>query len=303
MDAGDFLLSLREGLEPWEEVAGRARVPLEQARLLAQSLRDLGYPLLLAEQGVGLAPGSPAPQLLFPRLRGRFGRPYRYLGVVSSTQDVLRVWHEAPEGALVVAERQTHGRGRLGRPWLSPPGNLYSSLLLVDPVPDLLPLRAGVALVQAAGHGRLKWPNDLLSPDGRKLGGILIERAGHRLLLGIGVNLEQAPLPTAAALGEFCRIRRVDLLADFLYLLEAWLNEPSSAVLEAWQEYDQTLGRKVCVHTPRGVVEGVAETILPDGALLVRTRQGRTRVHVGDVVLSPVQDIVDPQIRQGKPHS
>ncbi|MFN3346291.1 MAG: bifunctional biotin--[acetyl-CoA-carboxylase] synthetase/biotin operon repressor, partial [Candidatus Bipolaricaulaceae bacterium] len=69
---------LGEGVEPWEEVAARARVSPAQARLLAQALHDAGYPLILRELGVGLAPGSPAPQFLLPRLKGRFGRPYRY---------------------------------------------------------------------------------------------------------------------------------------------------------------------------------------------------------------------------------
>lgn len=284
MDLEAFLLVLGEGVEPWEEVAARARLSLARTHLLAEALHDAGYPLILSELGVGLAPGSPAPQFLLLRLKGRFGRPYRYLGTVTSTQDVLRAWQEAPEGALVVAERQTEGRGRLGRPWLSPPGNLYFSLLLFGPMPELLPLRAGVALAEAAGCAGLKWPNDLVSPDGRKIGGILIERDNHRLILGVGVNVEQAPLPTAAALCEFRRIQRVDLLADFLHLLEGWLQRPSSAVLRVWREFDHTLGREVCVHTPGGVVEGVAEAILEDGALLVRTARGPRPVRVGDVV-------------------
>lgn len=294
MELAAFLLVLSEGVEPWERVAARAHLPVEQTRLLAQALRDAGYPLLFEKSGVGLAPGSLAPQVVLPRLKGRLGRPYRYLGTVPSTQDVLRAWSAAPEGALVVAERQTRGRGRLGRPWLSPPGNLYLSLLLLGPMAHLLPLRAGVALAQAAGGG-LKWPNDLLSPDGRKLGGILIESEGNRVLIGVGVNVERAPLSTAAALQEFRNIQRVDLLRDFLDLFEAWLYRPHSSVLQAWQDLDRTLGKKVRVGTPTGVVEGVAEAILADGALLVRTARGLRCVRAGEIVLSPPTDVVDPQ--------
>ncbi len=295
MELAAFLLVLSEGVEPWEKVAARAHLPVEQTRLLAQALRDAGYPLLVEKSGVGLAPGSLAPQFVLPRLRGRLGRPYRYLGAVPSTQDVLRAWPAASEGALVVAERQTQGRGRLGRPWLSPPGNLYLSLLLLGPMPPLLPLRAGVALAQAAGCGGLKWPNDLLSPDGRKLGGILIESEGNRVLIGVGVNVERAPLATAAALQEFRNIQRVDLLLDFLDLFEAWLYRSHSSVLQAWQDLDRTVGKKVCVQTPTGVVEGVAEAILADGALLVRTARGLRCVRAGEIVLTPPTDVVDPQ--------
>lgn len=300
MDAETFLLCLSEGLEPWEAVAARARLSVDRARLFARALGEAGYPVLLEESGVGLAPDSLAPQHVLPRLKGRFGRPYRYLGTVTSTQDVLRAWHEAPEGALVVAEHQTRGRGRLGRPWLSSPGNLCFSLLLRRPQPPLLPLRVGVALAQAAGFGLLKWPNDLLSPDGRKLGGILIECEGGRTFVGVGVNVVQAPLPTAAALKEFRAVNRVDLLVAFLALLEEWLAQPPSAVLQAWQKWDGTLGREVRVHTPTGVVEGVAEAISQEGALLVRTNAGRKSVRVGEVVLPPPPNVVEAQEGQGQ---
>lgn len=299
MDAETFLLCLAEGLEPWEEVAARAQLPVDQARLLAHALSQRGYPVRVEECGVGLAPDSLAPHHVLPRLRGRLGRPYRYLGTVTSTQDVLRSWYEAPEGAVVAAERQTQGRGRLGRPWLSLPGNLCFSLLLCGPLPRLLPLRAGLALAQAAGFGLLKWPNDLLSPDGRKLGGILIETEGNRAFLGVGVNVAQAPLPTAAALREFRAVKRAELLADFLAFLEEWLAQPPSAVHQAWQKLDGTLGREVRVHTPTGVVEGVAEAISPEGALLVRTATGMKLVRVGDVVLSPPPNVVNAQESQG----
>ncbi|MCX7844289.1 MAG: biotin--[acetyl-CoA-carboxylase] ligase [Candidatus Bipolaricaulota bacterium] len=301
MDPEHFLRLLPEGWRPWEEVAVRAGLSLAQVRALAYALRAAGYPVLLAEErGVGLEPGCPAPQFVLPRLRGRLGRPYRYLGTVSSTQEVLRAWAGAPEGALVVAERQTAGRGRLGRAWLSPPGNLYLSLLLRGPPPHLLPLRVGVALAQAAGCGRLKWPNDLLSPDGRKLGGILIEAERHRLLVGVGVNVAKAPLPTAAALQEFRAVRRADLLVEFLGLLEGWLACPAARVLRTWQELDGTLGKEVRVRTPQGVVEGVAEGLTPEGGLRVRTAQGERVIRVGEVGLPPPEDVVDPQEGEGE---
>lgn len=295
MGLEEFLLSLPVGFVPWPEIAAKAGVSLQRARHLAQALKERGYPVLLTDQGVGLAQDAPAPQFLLPRLRGRLGSPYRYLGRVTTTQDVLKGWRGAPEGALVVAEEQTRGRGRCGRSWLSPPGNLYLSLLLFGPAPKLLALRVGLALAEAAGFGLLKWPNDLMSPDGRKMGGILIEAQGNRLFVGVGVNVECAPLPQSAALREFRPVRRVDLLAEFLRALEEWLVRPPSAVLSAWRDVNCTLGREVRVQTGKGVVQGVAEALGDAGELLVRTEGGLRIVSAGDVILGAPQNIIDPQ--------
>ncbi len=146
-------------------------VSKEARKLLAE-----GYPVEASRRGYRILPGTPLPHLFQPQ--GRLGRPYRYLGRVGSTQDVLRAWAEegAPEGALVLAEVQEKGRGRRGRPWESRPGaSLTFSLLLRPSLPlpalGLLPLLSGLALREAVGVGGLKWPNDLLAPDGRKLAG------------------------------------------------------------------------------------------------------------------------------------
>ncbi|MCS7239666.1 MAG: biotin--[acetyl-CoA-carboxylase] ligase [Candidatus Bipolaricaulota bacterium] len=239
--------------------------------------------MLKEEKGAGIAPGSLAPQHFLPRLRGKFGRHYRYLGVVSSTQDVLREWAGAAPGAVVAAEQQTCGRGRLGRRWESPPGNLYFSVLLTTEVDSLLPLRAGVALREAACVGKLKWPNDLLAPDGRKLAGILIERCGERVLLGVGINVEVAPFPTAAALSEFREVHRAQLLADFLWALEEWLAEKPELVLTTWKEANATLGKPLRVRVGEKVVEGVGVDIGPRGELLLRTSDGVCAVHAGEI--------------------
>jgi len=238
--------------------------------------------VVVEERGAGLAPGSPAPQCLLPRLKGKLGRPCRYVGTVSSTQDVLAAWKDAPEGALVVAERQTRGRGRLGRPWVSPPGNLYFSVLLREADP-LLPLRAGLALVEAVGLGMLKWPNDLLSPDGRKMGGILVERSGPRVLLGVGINVERAPLPTSAAVLEFQKVERVQILADFLWSLEQWRARASEEVLRHWKSRNATLGREVVVQVGGRTLFGQAVDLGPNGELVLRTEKGLTLVRAGDV--------------------
>lgn len=300
MTPEQLLSLLSETWTSWSELCRVTKTPQTE---LARALRELqvrGFPVIVEEPGARLAPGTPAPQMLLPLLRGKLGRPYRYLGTVPNTQDVLRAWSEAPAGALVLAERQTKGRGRMGRVWESPPGNLYFSLLLGEDVDDLLPLRVGVALVEATQVGHLKWPNDLLAPDGRKLGGILVERAGSRVFLGVGVNVEIAPLPTAAALREFRSVRRATLLADFLWSLESWLSEKSSVVFAAWKKHSITLGRRVVIQTARERIEGLALDLGPNGELLISTEWGLRRVTTGDVELGAAQDVEDPQIGQGQ---
>jgi BirA family biotin operon repressor/biotin-[acetyl-CoA-carboxylase] ligase len=268
----------------------RAAVSKEAKRLLAE-----GFPVEVGRRGYRIRPGTPLPHLFQPE--GRLGKPYRYLGRVGSTQDILRAWAEAgaPEGALVLAEVQERGRGRRGRPWESRPGeSLTFSLLLRPALPlsalSLLPLLAGLALFEAVGLGGLKWPNDLLSEDGRKLGGILLEAKAEGeevayALLGVGVNVAWAP-EGAASLQEFGPYSRREVLLAFLRRLEALLPllEDPEALLARYRQASCTLGRRVRVETPKGVVEGVAQEVLPDGSLLV----GGVRVGAGEVALLPL---------------
>ncbi|WP_298631283.1 biotin--[acetyl-CoA-carboxylase] ligase [uncultured Thermus sp.] len=265
----------------------RQAVSKEARRLLAE-----GFPLEVHRQGYRIRPGTPLPHLFHPL--GRLGRPYRYLGRVGSTQDVLRAWAEegVAEGALVLAEVQERGRGRRGRPWESRPGeSLTFSLLLRPALPlstlGLLPLVAGLALWRAVGVGGLKWPNDLLAPDGRKLAGVLLEAKAEGeevayVLLGVGVNVEWAP-EGAAALREFSPASRREVLSGFLLHLEGLLPllENPEALLALYRQASYTLGQRVQVQTARGLVEGVAEAVLPDGSLLV----GGVKVGAGDVAL------------------
>jgi len=268
----------------------RAAVSKEAKRLLAE-----GFPVEVSRRGYRIRPGTPLPHLFQPE--GRLGKPYRYLGRVGSTQDILRAWAEAgaPEGALVLAEVQERGRGRRGRPWESRPGeSLTFSLLLRPALPlsalSLLPLLAGLALFEAVGLGGLKWPNDLLAPDGRKLAGVLLEAKAEGeevayALLGVGVNVAWAP-EGAASLQEFGPYSRQEVLLAFLRRLEALLPllEDPEALLARYRQASYTLGRRVRVETPKGVVEGVAQEVLPDGSLLV----GGVRVGAGEVALLPL---------------
>ena len=187
---------------------------------------------------------SLAPEAMVPRLRGRFGQPYELVGSTPSTQLLLAP--DAPEGALVVAEEQTAGRGRLGRSWFAPAGtSLLCSLQLRPDTPtERLPELTGVAARACADaiaaltglEPALKFPNDVLV-GGRKVAGILAEARDGRVVLGVGINVnlpvdelpEDVDRPATSLLVETGReLDRAELLAELLERLErrydAWLN-------------------------------------------------------------------------------
>jgi BirA family transcriptional regulator, biotin operon repressor / biotin---[acetyl-CoA-carboxylase] ligase len=185
-----------------------------------------------------------SPEAVLPRLRGRFGRPYAHVRSTPSTQLLLAP--EAPEGALVVAEEQTAGRGRLGRRWLAAAGtNVLCSLQLRPSVPtERLPELTGVAARACADainavtglEPTVKFPNDVLL-DGRKVAGVLAEAREGRVVLGIGINVnvpedelpKDVDRPATSVLAATGRLTdRSELLAELLDRLEraydAWLS-------------------------------------------------------------------------------
>lgn len=193
-------------------------------------------------------PDSLAPEVVEPLLRGRFGRPYRYAEVTPSTQRLLRP--DDSEGAVAVAEEQTAGRGRLGRSWHAPARTSVLVSVVLEPgvpAPRLpeLSLVAGdaVAAAIAAETGlapSIKYPNDVLV-GGRKVAGILAESSEGRVVLGIGVNANQAEdglpaetqtPPTSLRLEVGRAVERAPLLATILYELErgydAWVTETAA---------------------------------------------------------------------------
>ncbi len=229
----------------------------------------------------------------------------------------------AAEGMVLVAEAQTAGRGRLGRRWASPPraGLTFSVLLRPGGVPAALlgwlPLLAGVAAVAsvravAAVEAALKWPNDVLVGE-RKLGGILAERSGTAVVIGIGINVWQARAdlppdaaatslvltagagaagPAAGAGGLGLRERLLAGLLDELgRWYESWRDQASPGDADACglhQEYVRrcaTLGREVTVTMPgTEPVTGTATGVDAAGRLEVRTAGGLVAVTAGDVV-------------------
>ncbi|MBC2875290.1 MULTISPECIES: biotin--[acetyl-CoA-carboxylase] ligase [Streptomyces] len=260
------------------------------------------------------------PPLNAPALRRALLRPgglWTSLDVVANTgstnTDLAAA--DGPEGAVLVAEEQSAGRGRLDRTWSAPArSGLFLSVRLT-PGPGVpvhrwgwLPLLTGVAtasaLSRAAGvDTALKWPNDLLvTVEGRerKAGGILAERAGDSVVVGIGVNVslraDELPVPTAGSLvlAGAGRLDRDPLLRAVLRSLEDWYTawreadgDPAACRLqEAYAAGCATLGRTVRAELPgdRQLV-GEAVAVDGDGRLVLATEHGVQRpVDAGDIV-------------------
>ena len=193
------------------------------------------------------------------------------LASVNSTQEVAR---ELPPGSIVVADHQTAGRGRLDRRWEAPPNTALLASFVVAPH-RLLSLAAGIAAAEACGPDvRLKWPNDLLV-RGRKLGGILVEVAGAKAVVGIGINLSAAP-PGAARLNR----PRDEVLDGLRSRLSHWTVAPPAEILDRWRQLSTTIGRRVRVELPGRTIDGTAEDISEDGSLVV----DGFAVSAGDVI-------------------
>jgi BirA family transcriptional regulator, biotin operon repressor / biotin---[acetyl-CoA-carboxylase] ligase len=210
----------------------------------------------------------------------------------------------APEGSWLRAERQTGGRGRQGREWHSPTGNLYASTLVRlrpgDPPAPTLALVAAVALHEVAsafaGGARIeiKWPNDLMVA-GAKLSGILLERLEDSVIVGFGVNLADHPDQTvrpatslAALGGAPDPALFLEVLAEsFARWLALWREEGLAPIRARWLACAHPPGTALSTHTASGAwVEGVFDGLDEGGALRLRLADGSAQViHAGDVFL------------------
>lgn len=232
------------------------------------------------------------------------GRTCVFLREVDSTNDELlrRAEAGAPEGAIVVAETQRAGRGRLGRTWLDVPGNALLFSLLVRPklppeTAATVPLVAGIAMALAIREMTrlpigLKWPNDLLLHD-RKVCGILAEaqtsaKGIEGIILGIGVNTGTVPEELAhRAIGLDGQAGRMRLLAVFCRVFEGLYNRWQHGGLAALRTELDTLdckkGHPITVRQTE-VIEGIARGIRDDGALILEGRDGTVRaIHCGEI--------------------
>lgn len=318
-----ILRALREaGLNPvsGEELARRLGVSRAAVWAHIRELRALGYDIQ-ASPHLGYRLLS-APDLLhgddlLARLGAghRLGRDIRVFRQTTSTSDVVEKLARdgVAEGVVVFAEAQTAGRGRLGRPWVSPAGKgLWFSVLLRPALRPPEATRLTIAAAVAVARGvrtqtglapEVKWPNDLLL-HGRKFGGILTELSGEQdrirhVVLGIGldVNLTAADLPrelrhqaTSLRLALGRPAPRAELAVAVLRELDAAYERVTGAGFEAladeWESLCTTIGRPIEVALGPRRIRGRAEALDGDGALLVRTEHGHLeRLTGGDVTV------------------
>jgi len=217
----------------------------------------------------------------------------------------------APEGTVIIAETQTGGKGRLGRTWISPRGNLYFSVVLRPQIPThkapLITLVGAVAVASAIRTycsipATIKWPNDIFI-SGKKVAGLLTEMSAEpdrirHIALGIGVdvNMELQELPpdvrmhaTTLAHEAGRAIDRKPLLQQILRDLEHWYRiflTSEGEVLKEWEKLNMTIGCRVTISNAGEVFEGLAQGIDHEGRLLVTLDDHTTRiVAAGDVTI------------------
>lgn len=244
----------------------------------------------------------PLSQAALERAAERVGHasPVIYLRQTTSTMhDARQLANEGTaHGTVVVAGQQTQGRGRLQRVWNSPSGSLAMTVVVRPTLKvseiGIVSLAAAVAIKRATGpRFGIKWPNDVLGPDGKKVAGVLceLETAGRQVdvvLVGIGINVTEAPadVPHAACLADYLD-HEVDVASvamatasAFIAVLELAQTDPA-AVMAEWTASAVTIGHRVRA----GGAEGVATGITVEGALIVGTDDGAALVvHAGDVL-------------------
>ena len=310
----DFLKRKQEGYLSGDQISHRLGISRQALWKHIQELRDLGYDIV-AVPHLGYRLIS-SPDRLFSseisrQLNTKFiGKKIYYYDSISSTMDMaLQLGLKgSPEGTLVVAETQTKGRGRLGRDWFSPKyKGIYLSLILRPKIlpnqASILTLFSAVSVCEAIREKtdldiKIKWPNDLLL-DNHKLGGILTELSAemdevHFIAIGIGLNVnndKKTLVAGAISLKKYAGedTNRVELLREILHKMEVnyllFQEKGSLPIIEKWQDYNITLGRRTKILSHQKYIEGEAVDIDIDGGLLIRDDQGFIqKVMAGDAM-------------------
>lgn len=224
-----------------------------------------------------------------------------HLAEVGSTNDWLLARAEVlPDGHWVIADRQTAGRGRRGRVWNDGAGNFMGSVLVkaqgqVQQLSFVAALALHDALAALTGQPprfTLKWPNDVLL-DGIKCSGILLERQGDALVIGMGINLAHHPdgterpatslaaaglaVPTPPALLD-------ELAAAFAHWRHIWARDGFAPIRAAWVARASGIGSRIVARLGNESPEGLFTGLADDGALLMQLDDGSTRaIHAGEV--------------------
>ena len=277
------------------EMFGISRVAVWK---FVRRLEEMGYTIEVDRRDGYRITGTPDPSpyhMALSAMKIPGVRKFVYLREVDSTNRVAKEL----DSALVFAEAQTSGRGRLGRNWVSERGGIYMSASMdfrvpVSEIPKIT-LLFGLAVCRALEEygARIKWPNDVLV-RGKKVSGILSEFTGEdlaaKVVVGVGINVKNR-IPEelkdrAISLSEVSE--DVSITGTFSRVCEEisklvnGFPENWSAILDEWRAKSDTLKREVRVNLHGEVIEGVALDVDEDGALIVRTRKGLERVISGE---------------------
>lgn len=273
------------------------------------ALREIGYGIA-AVRGSGYRLDH-APDLCIPEAVAPLLSDPLWLAcegsreTVSTNEDAKRLARSgAREGTLVLAARQTGGRGRFGRNWASPEGGVYASMVVRPPLPpaELGPLGLAIALGVARAldpfgvPAALKWPNDVLA-DGRKIAGILVEMAAEAdraewVVIGCGVNVAHPGTAGAAAVREWAPGIRVATVAaavadGMAAAYRGFVRAGFASLAGEYRARGALWGREVVVRdgADRVVARGTAVTVDDSGALVVAGPDGERAVVAGEVTL------------------
>ncbi len=263
------------------------------------------------------------PDLLFPHeikaglKTKKFGCKIFHFKEVTSTQEIAKklAIQGYEEGTIVVAEKQTQGRGRVGREWFSPFGGVWLSIILKPKIPpqhaQKITLLVAVAIAKTIRKmynldAKIKWPNDVLIGN-RKVCGILVEASGEAdrvnyMVVGVGVNinfdfrkiqpkLAETAISISQALGK--KVSRVEFVQNFLVEMEKAYNifeaGDFNQILDEWKKLSSILGCKVKIVSYKETFVGEAVDVDEDGFLLVKLEDGLIRrVVAGDVYVRKV---------------
>ena len=240
------------------------------------------------------------------------GRRIYYFDEIDSTQNfALQISNNKNEsGAIIIAERQTYGKGRLNRKWYSPEGGIWLSVIIHPEfqISDatIIPIAASLALCESIMKTNVKWPNDI-TIDGKKIAGMLVDTSirGNKvenMVLGIGINfainipqiekrLKNTPnfYGVTSLFPQKNKITKIELLVQFLLELEKVINDLTEGkkleIIKNWSKHTDMFEKTISVNTGNGKISGIAKKIDLDGALIIKTGEKNRRIFVGDVTL------------------
>ncbi len=207
----------------------------------------------------------------------------------STNEYAKRILGNIKEGAVVFAETQTQGKGRLDRKWYSPEGGIYMSVILFPDKPLLIPVLAGVSICEVFNAYDIllgiKWPNDILLNE-KKVAGILIETIDNAVIIGIGINLNITEFPaelkntaTSIFLETKKRFDKMMIYNDICQELERGYDQLKknkvNEILQKWRNYTVMFGKTVSVETPDRVITGRVIDIGGNGALILSLPDGK----------------------------